>query len=216
MKKDKKYYLALKENVLRYNKVIIATFTCYIIYVILYILCSFECNITPSFFEKACDANCIRENLVCNSLPKGLATFILENNLIICGIILIILMIFLILQKVDLLKINKLNVEDSSVDNYKVNKLKHAIITVLLGWFGIHKYNTNNKNIGIIYLTNSIMFIITMIIKLFFINTYNSHVLIPIVFNFSFIFLVMIIIMNITEAIFTLLSEEDEENKIFA
>ncbi len=60
------------------------------------------------------------------------------------------------------------------------------------------------------------MFIITMIIKLFFINTYNSHVLIPIIFNFSFIFLVMIIIMNITEAIFTLLSEEDEENKIFA
>lgn len=216
MKKDKKYYLALKENVLSYNKAIITTFICYLIYIVIYILCIFECSISPSFFEKTCDTNCIRESLVCNSLPKGLATAILENSLIICGTILIILMIFLILQKVDLLKINKLNVEDSSVDSYKVNKTKHIVITILLGWLGIHKYNTNNKNIGTIYLINSIMFIIAIIIRLFFKNTYNSHVLIPIISKFSLIFLVMIIIMNVTEAIFTLLSEEDEENKIFA
>ena len=120
----------------------------------------------------------------------------------------------MVLQKIALLRINQLNVD--LLDEEKVEKNNHIIITLLLGYTGLHKFRTENRPIGFIYLINFLFFGVTWIIKTFFTDTFNNYTMIRVAYEFSVLFIIGIIILNVIEAIFSFLSLKDDEDRIFA
>ena len=112
------------------------------------------------------------------------------------------------------IKINRIETYD--LQEEKVRKEKHIILTLLLGYTGIHKFRTENRIIGYIYLVNFLVFVISCLVKYCFVSTYNNYLMFYCAYEFSVLFLIGIIILNIVEAIFSLISSKDDEGKIFA
>ena len=147
-------------------------------------------------------------------MPNDLYKLLHDNYMIISVVLLIAAAVVLVLQKIELLKINKLNTD--LLDEEKVNKNNHILITLLLGYTGIHKFRTENRVIGYIYLVNFVCFGITWLIKTFSEKTFNDYTIIRVTYEFSVLFIVGIIILSIIEAIFSFLTEKDDEERIFA
>ncbi len=213
MKKEKKEFLKLRKNVIKYNKFLIAVFGLFILYALIYSISILDCS-GVDFYNLVCNGDCTKEMFTCTNVSSGLLAFFLNHHMTICIIFLIAALVFLVLQKVNLYKINKLEVDELREE--KVNKSGHIVLTLLLGYTGIHKYRTENKAIGRFYLVNFILFIITWIIKNFFTSTYNDYTIFYCTYELSVLFLTGIIILNIVEAIFSLASLKDDEEKIFA
>ena len=211
MKNGKEKFLSLRKKVLICNKALIYTFALFMVYALVHSVSILDCNGVDyyNFTGKV-----TKDMITCDNLSSGLLTIFRNNNLLICLIFLIAAIIFLVIQKIMLLKINKMKVR--GLDDEKVNKSKHAIVTLLLGYTGIHKLKTRNIIIGDMYLVNFIIFILTLIIKTFFNVTYSSYLVLYCTFEFSFLFLIGITILNVIDAFFTLLSTTDKEEKIFA
>ena len=155
-----------------------------------------------------------KDMLKCTNMSSGLLAFLRNNNLIICGIFLLVAIIFLVLQKIALLNINKLDTDE--LEEERVGKTSQIILTLLLGYTGIHKHRTRNKIIGNIYLVNFVLFGVAWIIKSFFETTYYNYLMFYCTYKFGLLFLMGIVILNVIEAIFQLFSLKDDENRIYA
>jgi hypothetical protein len=155
-----------------------------------------------------------KDMFTCTNMSTGLLAFFRNNNLIICLILLAVAIVLLVLQKIQLYRINKLDVDE--LQEEKVHKIKHIILTLLLGYTGIHKFRTQNRAVGNIYLVNSVVFAITWITKNFFEATYLNYLIFYCAYEFSLLFIIGIIILNVVEAIFSLISLKDDEDRIFA
>lgn len=216
MKNEKKYYLNLKKDVLKYNKALVAVFCIFMVYALIYSICMLDCNCAEGFQNLACDGNCTAEMFTCTNMPTGLLAFFANYNFIIISIFALIAIIILVLQKLTLLKINKLDVADKYYQEEKVEKLSHVVLTLLFGYTGIHKFRTNNKPIAYIYLINFVLFVVTFVLKTFFTETFNKYLMFFCTWKFAVAFILIIITLNVIEAIFSLISLKDEDEKIFA
>ena len=155
-----------------------------------------------------------KDMLTCTNMSTGLLAFFINHNILICVLFLIAALIVLVLQKICLYKINQLEVNE--LEDEKVEKSSHIVITILLGYTGLHKFRTENRIIGNIYLINFAVFAVSWIIKNWFVETYNEYLMFYCAYKFSLIFIIGIIILNIVEAIFSLASLKDDDEKIFA
>ena len=211
MKKEKKYFLSLRRNVIRYNKSLICVFALYMLYALVYSVSILDCKGIDYYNSTA---KVTKEMFTCTNMSTGLLAFFRNNNLIICTIFLVVALVLLILQKISLYKINKLDVNE--LQDEKVNKTSQILLTLLLGYTGIHKFRTQNRPVGNIYLVNFVIFIVAWLCKTLFLSTYNSYLMFYCAYEFGLLFLIGIIILNIVEAIFSLISLKDDEDKIFA
>lgn len=211
MRKDKKQFSSLRRSVIRYNKALICTFALFMLYALVYSVSVLDCK-GINFYSST--GKITKEMLTCTNMSSGLLAFFKNHNVTICCVFLGVALIFLILQKVALLKINK--IETDELEEEKVGKTSQIILTLLLGYTGIHKYRTENKIIGHIYLVNFVLFGITWIIKNFFEATYSNYLIFYCTYEFSVLFIIGIIVLNIVEAIFQLISLKDDEDRIFA
>lgn len=209
MKTNKKEFLKLRRRVITYNKALIYTFVLYMVYAFAYSIHILDCG-GIDYYTFSGDVTV--DMISCNSLSSGVLTFYRNNNLLICCLFLIAAIIFLVLQKLALLKINKLSVKNEE----KVLKYRHTLFTLLLGYTGIHKFQTENRVIGHIFLVNFVLFLIAWFIKTFFESTYTSYLILYCMFEFGLLFLIGIIILNIIDAVFSFISEKDSDDKIFA
>ena len=207
MKKDKKEFILLREKVKKYNKIIIGILVAFMIYALVHSILILDCN---NGFTSLCE----KTSYNCTNFSNDVFKFFRNNYIIISVVLLIAAAVTLILQKIALLKINKLDTD--LLDEEKVNKNKHILITLLLGFTGLHKFRTENRPIGYIYLVNFVFFGVTWLIKHFSIETFNDYAVIRCAYEFSVLFIIGIIALNIIEAIFSLLSNKDKEEKIFA
>ena len=207
MKKDKKEFILLREKVKKYNKIIIGLLIAFILYALVHSILILDCN---NGFTSLCDKTAYS----CTNFSNDFYKFLSNNYMIISVILLIAAGVVLVLQKLALLKINKLDVD--LLDEEKVNKNNHILITLLLGYTGLHKFRTENRPIGYIYLVNFVFFGVTWLIKQFSVETFNDYTAIRCAYEFSVLFIIGIIALNIIEAIFSLISNKDKEEKIFA
>lgn len=211
MRKEKKQFVTLRKTVIRYNKALIFVFALYMLYALIHSVSILDCS-GINFYSIS--GKVTKEMLKCTNMSTGLLAFMTNNRILISIIFLVVAAVILILQKITLFKINKLEVSDLKEE--KVYKLGHIIITILFGYTGAHKYRTQNKVIGNIYLVNFIFFVISWIVKTFFKTTYTTYPIFLCAYEFSLIFIIGIIILNIIEAIFSLISLKDDDEKIFA
>ena len=207
MKKDKKEFILLREKIKRYNKIIIGLLIAFIIYALIHSIFILDCN---NGFISLCE----KTSYNCTNFSNDFYKFLSNNYMVIAIILLIATAVVLILQKIALLKVNKLDVD--LLDEEKVKKNNHILITILLGYTGLHKFKTENRPIGYIYLVNFVFFGVTWLIKQFSIETFNDYTAIRCAYEFSVLFMIGIIALNIIEAIFSLISNKDEEERIFA
>ena len=211
MRKEKKYFLSLRKKIIRYNKILIFIFALFIFYALIHSVSILDCK-GIDFYTATGEVT--KDMLSCTNMSTGLLAFFINNNNLICLLFLLAALVVLVLQKICLYKINSLEVNE--LQDEKVNKTWHIIITLLFGYTGAHKYKTENKIIGHIYLVNFVVFVVSWIIKSFFTETYNSYLMFFCAYKFSVIFITGIIILNIVEAIFSLASLKDDEERIFA
>lgn len=211
MKKENKQFISLRKKVIKYNKALVYVFALFMFYALIHSISILDCTGIDYYFHSG---NVSSEMLKCTNMSTGLLAFFRNNNLIIWIIFLIAMLVILILQKIQLLKINQLDVEDYSDE--KVSKTGHIILTLLLGYTGIHKFATKNKIIGNIYLVNFLIFVTTWVIKNFMSETYLGYLIFYCAYEFSLLFILAIVILNIVEAIFSLISLKDDNEKIFA
>ncbi len=211
MKKGKRDFLRIRRRVIRYNKALLLIFGLFILYALLYTVAVLDCS-GVDFYNVT--GKVTKDMLSCGNMSTSFFAFILNNNMIICYVLGILALIFMVLQKVALYKINR--IDTNELDEEKVNKLPHIIITLFLGYTGLHKYRTRNNAIGNIYFVNFIVFIVSWFIKTFFTGTYNNYSIFYCTYKFSLLFLIGIIILNIVEAIFSFFSYRDDEDRIFA
>ena len=207
MKKEKREFILLREKIKRYNKIIIGILAVFIAYALIHSVLILDCN--DSFKELG-----VKTSYSCTNFSNDVYKFFVDNYMIIAVILLIAAAIFLVLQKIALLKINKLDVD--LLDEEKVEKNSHILITLLLGYTGLHKFRTENRPIGYIYLVNFLFFGVTWLIKTFLPDTFNNYTMIRVAYEFSVLFIIGIIILNVIEAIFSFLSLKDDEDRIFA
>ena len=207
MKKDKKEFILLREKVKLYNKIFIGILCLFILYAVAHSVFILDCS--GSFVELA-----EKSAYSCTNFSNDIYKFFSDNYMIISVILLIAAGVVLILQKLALLRINQLKTD--LLDEEKVNKNNHILITLLLGYTGLHKFRTENRIIGYIYLVNFVIFGITWIIKTFSSSTYNDYTSIRCAYEFSLLFIIGIIIINVIESIFSFLSLKDDEERIFA
>ena len=207
MKKDKKDFILLREKVKKYNRILIGIFALFIVYALIHSICILDCN--DAFVELGATGS-----YSCTNMPNDLYKFLYDNYLIIAIVLFIAAAVTLVLQKLALLQINKLNT--GLLDEEKVNKNNHILITLLLGYTGLHKFRTENRPIGYIYLVNFVCFGITWLIKTFSAQTYNDYTIFRVTYEFSVLFIIGIIALNVIEAIFSFISEKDDEERIFA
>lgn len=207
MKKDKKEFIKLRENIKKFNGILIGILLLFMIYALVHSIGILDCDDGFRALGSATIGNCTNYS---NDFYKLLD----DNYMIISVILLIAAAVVLVLQKINLYKINKLDTD--LLDEEKVNKNNHILITLLLGYTGLHKFRTENKPIGYIYLTNFILFGITWIIKTFSTETFDKYTIIRCTYEFSLLFIIGIIILNIIEAIFSFVSKKDDEDRIFA
>lgn len=211
MRKEKKQFVSLRRSVIRYNKALICTFALYMLYALVYSVSVLDCK-GINFYSDG--GKVTKDMLKCTNMSSGLLAFLRNNNLIICGIFLLVAIIFLVLQKIALLNINKLDTDE--LEEERVGKTSQIILTLLLGYTGIHKHRTRNKIIGNIYLVNFVLFGVAWIIKSFFETTYYNYLMFYCTYKFGLLFLMGIVILNVIEAIFQLFSLKDDENRIYA
>ncbi len=211
MRKEKNYFASLRRDVIKYNKALICVLVLYIIFSLIYSVSILDCNGIDyySFTESVSS-----EMLTCTNMSNGLLAIFINNKIWISLVLLLAAVVLLILQKISLYKINKLDVDE--LEEEKVNKTKHILLTLLLGYTGIHKYKTQNKLIGNIYLVNFVVFTIAFIVKTFLKETFMNYLMFYCMFEFGRLFLIGIIILNIIESIFSLISLKDDDDKIFA
>ncbi len=207
MKKEKKEFVLLREKIKNYNKILIGILSLFILYALVHSVFILDCS--SSFVELGESSK-----YSCTNFPNEIYEFFSNNYMIISIILLIAAGVVLVLQKLALLKINQLNVD--LLDEEKVNKNNHILITLLLGYTGLHKFRTENRVIGYIFLVNFVFFGITWIIKTFSIDTFNDYTSIRCAYEFSLLFIIGIIILCVIDAIFSFLSIKDEEERIFA
>ena len=207
MKKEKKEFILLREKIKRYNKIIIGILAIFIAYALIHSVLILDCN--DGFKELG-----VKTTYSCTNFSNDFYKFFVDNYMIISIILLVAAAIFLVLQKIALLKINKLDVD--LLDEEKVEKNSHILITLLLGYTGLHKFRTENRPIGYIYLINFIFFGVTWLIKTFLPDTFNNYTMIRVAYEFSVLFIIGIIILNVIEAIFSFISSKDDEDRIFA
>jgi hypothetical protein len=210
MKKGNKKFRIQRRKVIKYNKAQICTFLIFMLYALVYSLLMLDCRGISFSTPGKINANMIK----CNNLFPGLLAFFKNNNITICCVLGSIGLIFLIFQKMALNRINAL--ESKELNEEKVKKYNHILLILLLGYTGIHKFKTENRVIGRIYLTNFILLIITLLIKCFFTSTYNEVIIFQCTYEFSLLMFIGIIVFNLTESIFVLLSKKDEDGRIFA
>ncbi len=210
MDNKKNKFMSLRRSVLNYNRVLIYTFAFYILYSLVYSLLILDCS-GINFYSYS--GQVTKEMITCDNFTPGLLVFFRNNNTLICTLFLITAIVFLILQKIQLLKINKLKVK--SLDGEKVQKNKHTIITLLFGYTGVHKFLTRNYTIANIFAVNFAIFFVTFFVKYIFTTTYNSYLMIYCAYTFSLIFIIGIIILSIIDAIFSFFCETDSEGDIF-
>jgi len=207
MKKGKKEFIILRNKIKNYNKILIGILFIFIIYALVHSITIMDCN--DNFINLGKD-----EIFNCTNVSNDLYTFLNDNYIIISIILLILSIIVLTLQKIELYKINQLDVD--LLEDEKVYKGKHILITLLLGYTGIHKFKTKNKPIGYIYLINFVLLGISCIIKNFSLKTFDNYVIFRVTYQFGLLFIIGIIILNIIEVIASLLSLKDDDGKIFA
>lgn len=207
MKKDKKEFLSLRNKIKKYNKILIGLLCIFIVYALIHSITIIDCN---ENFSKLGNSGVF----TCSNVSNDLYTFLNDNYMIISVILLIVAAVVLILQKINLYKINQLDIE--LLSDEKVYKERHVILTLLLGFTGIHKFRTQNKPIGYIYLVNFIVFGISWIIKNFSGKTYSNYVIFRVAYEFGFLFILGIIVLNIIDAIASLISLKDDDGRIFA
>ena len=211
MKNEKKYFLGLRRQVINYNKILLCIFAVFILYALVYSISLLDCSGVD--FYNLESIKYTKDMLVCENMSTGLLAFILNNHILICVILGLAAAVVLILQKLALVKINQLDVNE--LEEEKVDKKKHILYTLLLGYTGVHKFKTFNKPIGYIYLVNFIVFAVSWLVKTFAIDTYNTYLAFYCSYKLSLIFIIGIIILNVIEAIFSLISLKDDEDKIF-
>lgn len=211
MRNEKKYFLGLRRKVITYNKLLLCIFAVYILYALVYSVSMLDC--TGVDFYNLQSIIYTKSMLVCENMSSGLLVFFLNNHMLICIILGIAALVVLILQKLALLKINKLDV--NVLEEEKVYKKQHILYILLLGYTGAHKFKTYNKPVGYIYLVNFIVFIVSGLVKIFAIDTYNSYLAFHCAFQLSLFFIIGILVLNVIEAIFSLISSKDDEDKIF-
>ena len=211
MKKDRKNFITLRRSVIRYNKALVCIFALYMLYALIHSISILDCK-GIDFYNSNIEVT--KDMLTCTNMSTGLLAFFRNNNLLICTVLLLFAVAILVLQKIALYKINKLDVNE--LQEEKVYKTGQILFTLLLGYTGIHKFRTENKVIGNIYLVNFVIFIISWLCKNFFAATYNSYLMFYCSYEFSLLFLIGILILNVIEAIFSLISLKDDDNKIFA
>lgn len=211
MKNEKKYFLGLRKNVIRYNKIMMCIFAVFILYALVYSVSMLDCKGVD--FYNLGSMEYTKSMLTCDNMSSGLLAFFINNHILICCILGIAALVVLVLQKIALVKINTLDINE--LEEEKVVKKQHILYTLLLGYTGIHKFKTYNKPVGIVYLINFIVFIISWLIKTFAIDTYNSYLAFHCAYKFSSIFILGIIILNVVDAIFSIISMKDDEEKIF-
>ena len=207
MKKEKKEFILLREKIKKYNKIILGVLAVFIAYALIHSILILDCN--DGFKELG-----VKTSYSCTNFSNDFYKFFVDNYMIISIIILIVAAVFMVLQKIALLKINQLDTD--LLDEEKVNKNNHILITLLLGYTGLHKFRTENRPIGYIYLVNFIFFGITWLIKTFLTDTFNNYTMIRCAHEFSILFIIGIIILNVIEAIFSFLTIKDDEERIFA
>lgn len=208
MKKEKKEFVLLREKIKRYNKIIIGILAIFIVYALIHSILILDCN--DGFVELGVASS----SYSCTNFSNDFYKILRDNYMIISVVLLIAAAVVLVLQKIALLRINQLDVD--LLDEEKVNKNNHILVTLLLGYTGLHKFRTENRPIGYIYLVNFIFFGITWLIKTFSETTFNDYTAVRCAYEFSLLFIIGIIILNIIEAIFSFLSNKDEEERIFA
>ena len=211
MRNEKKYFLGLRKSVIRYNKILMCIFALFILYALVYSVSMLDCRGVD--FYNLGSMTYTKSMLTCDNMSSGLLAFFLNNNILICVILGIAALVVLILQKIALVKINTLDINE--LEEEKVYKKRHILYTLLLGYTGIHKFKTYNRPVGIVYLVNFIVFVISWLVKTFAIDTYNSYLAFHCAYKLSVIFLIGILILNVVDAIFSLISMKDDEEKIF-
>ncbi len=210
MDNKKNKFMSLRRSVLNYNRALVYTFTLFIFYALVHSLLILDCS-GINFYSYT--GQVTKEMITCDNFTPGFLVFFRNNNTLICILFLITAMVFLILQKIQLLKINKLKVK--SVDGEKVQKNKHILITLLFGYTGVHKFLTRNYTQANMFAVNFAIFFVTWVVKHFFTATYNSYLMIHCAYMFSLIFIIGIIILCIIDALFSFFSEKDNEGNIF-
>ena len=211
MKKERKEFSSLRRKVIKYNKALVLVFALFMVYALIHSVSMLDCS-GIDYYNFSGEVT--SDMLTCTNLSTGVLAFFTNCKMLICVLFLVAALVFLILQKVALYKINQLDVEE--YEEEKVYKTTHILLTLLLGYTGIHKYRTQNRKVGHIYLVNFVVFLVSWIIKTFMVTTYESYLIFYCAYEFSVLFLIGIIILNIVEAIFSLLSLKDDEEKIFA
>lgn len=211
MRKEKKYFASLRKDVIKYNKALICVLVLYIAFSLICSVSILDCNGIDYY---SFTGSVSSEMLTCTNMSNGLLAFFINNKIIISVILLLAALVFLVLQKIALYKINKLDINE--LEEEKVNKTNHILLTLLLGYTGIHKYKTQNRVIGHIYLVNFVIFVISFLVKTFAEETFLSYLMFYCMFEFGRLFLIGIIILNIVESIFSLISLKDDDEKIFA
>ncbi len=211
MKKEKKEFRSLRRKVLNYNKVLVGVLALFMVYALVYSISMLDCE-GVNFYTFSGTVS--ESQLACTNVPTGLLAFFMNYRYVIALVLLAVALVFLVLQKVCLVKINEMDVVE--YEDEKVKKSNHILTTLLLGYTGLHKFRTENRKIGWIYLVNFVLFVVTFIMKTFFVATYESYLVFYCTYEFSFLFLIGIIIMNIVEAVFALMSAKDDNDMIFA
>lgn len=211
MRNEKKFFLTQRRNVINYNKILIGIFSLFILYALVYSISMLDCGGVD--FYNLESIRYTSDMLVCENMSTDLLAFFINNHTLICIILGLAALVVLILQKLALLKINELDLNE--LEEEKVDKNSHILYTLLLGYTGVHKFKTYNRPIGYIYLVNFVVFIVSWLVKTFAIDTYNEYLAFHCAYKFSLVFLIGIIILCIVEAIFSYLSLKDDENKIF-
>ncbi|MBR4671689.1 MAG: hypothetical protein IKO78_00630 [Bacilli bacterium] len=211
MKNEKKYFLGLRRKVINYNKILMCIFGLFILYALVYSVSMLDC--TGVDYYNLESINYTKDMLVCENMSTGLLAFFINNHILICVILGIAAVVVLVLQKLALLKINQLDVNE--LEEEKVNKNQHILYTLLLGYTGAHKFRTYNKPIGYIYLVNFIAFAVSWLVKTFAVDTYNEYLAFHCAYKFSLVFIIGILVLNVIEAVFSFISLKDDDDKIF-
>ena len=114
MKKDNKKFRIQRRKVIKYNQALICTFSVFMLYALVYSLLMLDCRGISFSTPGKVDANMIK----CNNLFPGLLAFFRNNNITICCVLGLIGLIFLILQKIVLNRINALEQKIEQSEEY--------------------------------------------------------------------------------------------------
>lgn len=211
MKSDVRRFEKLKRNISYYNRGFISVLCLYIVYAVLYSVSMLDCTGIDYYKETG---TVTKDMFTCTNVPSDLIVFFRNNNTIILITLFVIALVLLLLQKIALLKINY--IETDILRYEKVGKVKIILLTLLLGYTGVHKYVTENNVVGNIYLINFVIFVMSLIIKVFFVSTYNKYLMFYCSLHFSLWFILVITVFSIIEAFFALITSKDDNGRIFA